>query len=107
MSPDTDVVTIVKRIATYLRQHPKASDMPQGIARWWLAPDDQATPAAVEAALQWMRDCGAVAAVPAADGRVHYRCRDDVDDLAARLDILTRDPHALLPARPPHASGSN
>jgi hypothetical protein len=27
-------------ICHYLRRHPRAADTPQGIQRWWLAPND-------------------------------------------------------------------
>ena len=54
------------------------------------------SPASVEAALCWMVDRGALAAVNAADGRVHYRCRHDRADVGQRLATLARDPLALV-----------
>ena len=97
MSEEPEAVTIVKRLSIYLRKNPQASDTPEGIACWWVEPGTAATPGAVEAALAWMVTCGVVTVVRAADGRVHYRCRRDLDDLEVRLDALSRDPYSLLP----------
>lgn len=109
MSAAPEVVTIVKRLSTYLKKFPQASDTPEGIACWWVEPGVQARLAAVEAALNWMVNCGVLAATSAADGRVHYRCRHDIDDLEVRLDALSRDPYLMLPASqasPPQARWS-
>lgn len=100
MSAESEVVTIVKRLSTYLRQNPKAGDTLEGIECWWIGRAIHPTAGAVEAALDWMERCGAVVAVRTADGRVHYRCRRDIDDLDMRLQALELDPYALLPASP-------
>lgn len=97
MSAEPEIVTIVKRLSHYLRKNPQASDTPEGIACWWIEPGVAATPGAVEDALAWMVNCDAVTSVRAADGRVHYRCRRDIDDLDVRLAALARDPYSLLP----------
>jgi hypothetical protein len=98
MSGEPEVVTLVKRLSNHLLQHRRASDTAEGIASWWIASIPPPNPDALDAALQWMVDCGVLAAVGAADGRVHYRCRRDIDDLELRLDALARDPHSLLAA---------
>lgn len=96
MSDEPDVASVVKRLAAYLAGHPRASDTAEGIAAWWLPPPPPVTPEEVAAALSWLVDCGVLAALPAADGRVRYGCRADRPDLALRLGALARDPHALL-----------
>ena len=97
MSADPEFASIVMRLSAYLAMHPQASDTVEGISAWWLAPLRPSSPAAVESALRWMIDRGAVAAISAADGRVHYRCRRDIDDLEIRLHALSLDPHSLPP----------
>jgi hypothetical protein len=57
------------------------------------------SPVEVETALAWLVACGAVAATTAADGRVHDRCRRDIDDLEFRLHSLALDPYSLPPAQ--------
>ena len=99
MSADPEVATIVMRLSAYLVEHPQASDTVEGISAWWLPPLRPSSPGAIEAALKWMVDCGAVAAVTAAAGRVHYRCRHDIDDLEVRLRALSLGPHSLPPER--------
>lgn len=97
MSAELEIVTIVKRLSHYLRKNPQASDTPEGIACWWVEPGVATTPGAIEDALAWMVNCGALASVRAADGRVHYRRCLDSDDLDVRLAALARDPYSLLP----------
>lgn len=96
MSGEPEVVTLVKRLSHHLLLNRRASDTAEGIASWWLASTPPPHPRALEAALHWMVDCGVLVAVNAADGRIHYRCRHDIDDLELRLDALARDPHSLL-----------
>ncbi len=98
MSEEPEVVSLVKRLSSHLLQHRRASDTAEGIASWWIASSPPPSPGALDAALRWMVDCGVLVALGAADGRVHYRCRQDVDDLELRLDALARDPHSLFAA---------
>ena len=96
MNPE--VMTIVKHLSRYLRNHPDACDTSEGIARWWIDADLPPAPAAtVEAALGWMSSCGVVESLHAADGRTRYRRASEADNLDAKLDALADDPQALMP----------
>jgi hypothetical protein len=92
MPVEPEIATIVQQLSRYLRGHPQASDTAEGIARWWGAGHGRASPAAVEAALDWMVTIGVVEVVDAADGRVRYRRRTDVADIDDRLDAIVLDP---------------
>jgi hypothetical protein len=81
-------LSIVQAVARYLRDHPQASDTSEGIAQWWLAPALQPSLAEVEAALQWLEAHGVVESLHAADGRVRWRARTQVDALRERLDAI-------------------
>ncbi len=96
MSDESEFAYLVKRLCAHLRQHRRASDTAQGIASWWIGSDRPPSPVALGAALDWLVDCGVLVAFRAADGRTHYRCPQDIDDLELRLDALSRDPHSLL-----------
>lgn len=94
-----DVLTIAQQLARYLRHHPDGCDTAEGIARWWLAPDEAAAPVAViEAALEWMTACQLMEALHAADGRIRYRLASDAADIHGKLQAMVRDPHSVLPS---------
>ena len=96
MNPD--VMTIVQHLSRYFRNHPDACDTSEGIARWWVAADQQPVPVGVvETALGWMSACGVVEALHAVDGRIRYVRRSDADDLDARLDAMAEDPQKIMP----------
>ena len=105
MPAEPEVITTVQQLSRYLRDHPLASDTSDGIAQWWVEARGGASQAVVEAALDWMVGCGIVEAMHAADGRVRYRRRNDIDDIDARLDAMVRDPHAVFP--PPGPSSTD
>ncbi len=93
-----DVLTIAQQLARYLRDHPDGCDTAEGIARWWIDPDETAVPVAVtEAALQWMTACQLLETLHAADGRIRFRLASDDADLHAKLAAMARDPHSVLP----------
>jgi hypothetical protein len=75
MAIDRTAAGLVHSLTVYLRNHPRASDSPEGIARWWLALDDQ--PEALQRALDWMAGRGWIERSIAADGRVRWRRSGD------------------------------
>ncbi|MBK6850925.1 MAG: hypothetical protein IPG93_04730 [Burkholderiales bacterium] len=105
MTPD--VQAIVQQLSIYLRKHPDACDTSEGIAHWWITgvSSSSVPVAVVETALRWMRACGVVEAIHAADGRIRYRRADvapgatpyGTADIDARLDALASNPQAVLP----------
>jgi hypothetical protein len=36
--PEDEVERVAEMIVSYLRDHPRAADTPEGIQRWWIAP---------------------------------------------------------------------
>jgi hypothetical protein len=93
MNSGTDVPAAARDLARYLREHPNASDMADGIRRWWFSESDAVTENELDEALNWMQQQGLIEAELAADGRLRYRriCSDQ------QLDLLLQPP-----ARPGH-----
>jgi hypothetical protein len=75
MNPPDEVLTVMRALCRYLSDNPQACDTPAGIARWWLRGEH--APVLVEAALQQLHGEGRLERLPAADGRVRYRWRDE------------------------------
>ena len=78
MDSADDVPAAARALASYLRVHPNASDMAEGIRRWWLPEPELVTEDELDEALNWMQLQGLIEAVVAADGRVRFRriCSD-------------------------------
>lgn len=70
---DDDVQAVVRMLSRYLRDHPLASDTPDGIASWWLRLDWHMHESTVVAALAWLADAKLIEGVEGPDGRVRYR----------------------------------
>jgi hypothetical protein len=84
MDSGTDVPAAARDLARYLRDHPNASDMADGIRRWWFTEPDVVTEDELDEALNWMQLQGLIEGTLAADGRLRYRrvCSD------AQLDLV-------------------
>lgn len=84
MNSGTHVPAAARDLARYLREHPNASDMADGIRRWWFSEPDVVTKDELDEALNWMQLHGLIERTLAADGRLRYRrvCSD------AQLDLL-------------------
>jgi alkylhydroperoxidase/carboxymuconolactone decarboxylase family protein YurZ len=52
---DADLVAIATEILRYLHAHPAAKDSIEGIRRWWLGRDRNATQARVERAIEYLK----------------------------------------------------
>jgi len=70
---DDDVQAVVRMLSRYWRDHPLASDTPDGIASWWLRLDWHTHESTVVAALAWLSDAALIEGVEGPDGRVRYR----------------------------------
>jgi hypothetical protein len=109
MYEEPQLMTVVRCLAQYLRDHPMACDCQEGIARWWLSQDVPVP--VVQAALALMQRCGVVQESRAADGRIRFRRfgGDSVGgsaaeiELTARLNALALDPMSVLRAIDPNA----
>jgi len=99
MSSDTVNPALVRALARYLREHPMASDTPQGIARWWLESDAAVREVALLQALEWMEKRNLVERVAAPDGRVRFR-RHGIGDTEPWQERL----HQALDTLPDRAS---
>lgn len=84
MDSGTDVPAAARDLARYLREHPNASDMADGIRRWWFTEPEVVTEDELDEALSWMQLQGLIEGTLAADGRLRY-CRVCSD---AQLDLL-------------------
>lgn len=62
----------LERIASYLREHPNASDSAEGVARWWVHAPIAQWPQ-VRRALDLMVGDGLLECYAATDGRKRYR----------------------------------
>lgn len=87
MDSGTDVPAAARELARYLRMHPNACDMADGIRRWWFTEPDVVTEDELDEALNWMQLQGLIEEVRAADGRIRFRriCSD------TQLDLLLSD----------------
>ena len=104
MPEDPELMSVVTRLCTYLRAHPRSADTADGAARWWLRGGPAAPGEKVHAALRWLEALGVVQASRAADGRVRFRLQTGVPDMDARLASLAARPCGDgLP--PPRAGG--
>lgn len=97
MPEDPELMSVVTRLCTYLRAHPRSADTAEGAARWWLRADPAAPGAKVHAALCWLEALGVVETLRAADGRVRFRLCPGVPDMDARLAALAIDPRGAMP----------
>lgn len=104
MSEDEhEVRALVRMLSRYLRDHPLASDTPDGISSWWLQLDWYVYESAIGAALAWLVRAKLVEGVRGPDGRVRYRSvrtDDAVAALAALADGRT-DPFPQNGGAPP------
>ena len=66
---------LVRTLARYMRDNPRACDSADGIRRWWIAEGYAVTADELEKALAWMKQRGLIDKVVAADGRVRFRRR--------------------------------
>jgi len=88
MNSGTDVPEAACSLARYLRDKPNASDMADGIRRWWLPDPDAVTEDELCEALTWMQQHGLIEGTKAADGRVRFRRIGD----DALFDALLQSP---------------
>jgi hypothetical protein len=79
MEPNPSEWRLVTELSTYWCEHPLACDTADGIRRWWLADGLDVPGDVVAAALAWMVAWNLVVASTAADGRIRFRRRVDVD----------------------------
>ncbi|MFB9240328.1 hypothetical protein IV454_24115 [Massilia antarctica] len=79
MEPTSSEWRLVTKLSTYWYEHPLACDTAEGIRRWWLADGPDVPNDVVAAALAWMVTWNLVAASTAADGRIRFRRRVDLD----------------------------
>lgn len=91
MRTDEVISALVRALAGYLRANPHASDTCEGARDWWLGTQSEATWQQVQEALDTLVDLGVVVRVPAADGKVRYRCQDASAATLERLAELARD----------------
>lgn len=73
----------VSSLADYLRANPLACDTAEGIRRWWFGTEHEVAMNELQDALEWMKRCGAIEEIVAADGRRRYRRLGDDAQLAA------------------------
>lgn len=77
----------MRRLSSYLRDNPLASDTAEGISSWWLRMNWVVDENAICAALAWLVGAGLVEEVRSPDGRVRYR-RVQTDDALLALGAL-------------------
>jgi Fe2+ or Zn2+ uptake regulation protein len=87
MRLDEDISKLVRALARYLHDNPRASDTCEGALDWWLGRQGGATWQQVQDALDTLVNFGVVVRVAAADGKVRYRCASD--DAATRVRLAT------------------
>ena len=80
-----DLYALIRTLARYLRDNPRASDSAEGIRRWWLADGSAVTEEELDKALNWMTQHKLIVETVAADGRIRFR-RLATD---AQLDAVT------------------
>ena len=100
---DDEVKALVQMLSRYLRDHPLASDTPDGISAWWLRLNWYVYESAICSALAWLVCAGLIEGVTGPDGRVRYR-RVDSNDALAALGALANgegDWPGALGLRPP------
>jgi len=88
MAADLQLMTVVRRLSLYLREHPQACDTSDGIGLWWFGPDIMCDSIILDEALDWLQAQGLIVPVPAFDGRVRYRRADVGREGDARLDAV-------------------
>ncbi len=97
MDDAPDPHTLVRILASYLRNNPMARDSAEGIHRWWFSEGIAVRADELDKALRWMKHNGLIEETVAADGRVRYgRCCSD-----ARLDALSRADNGTAAADAP------
>jgi alkylhydroperoxidase/carboxymuconolactone decarboxylase family protein YurZ len=72
---DADLVAIATEILRYLHAHPAAKDSIEGISRWWLGRDRNATQARVERAVEYLKQHQLVTEHAVAAGSTIYSLR--------------------------------
>jgi hypothetical protein len=85
MYEEPDVRAVVRALALYLRDNPRACDTAEGIRRWWLVPDVERTHDTVLLALDWMERHDLIEMTTAADGRQRFSRRASGERLEAWL----------------------
>jgi hypothetical protein len=90
MRANEDISELVTALAGYLHANPLASDTCEGALDWWLGRQGGATAQQVQEAFDVLVNLGVVARVPAADGKVRYRCSNTDAATLARLAELAR-----------------
>lgn len=67
------IIVIADVIERYITEHPRAADTPDGIRRWWVAPQRYGESLAdVQSALGYLVERGRLARITVADGTVIY-----------------------------------
>jgi hypothetical protein len=79
---------VMRHLARYFHDHPLASDTPEGMRRWWFAPDLSVSESEIMSALGRLKALGIAEERIAADGRVRYRRVHGPAADAALCDVL-------------------
>jgi hypothetical protein len=67
------ILVIANIIESYVMEHPRAADTPQGICSWWVARQRYADSLEdVQQALQYLVECRRLSRIALADGTVIY-----------------------------------
>lgn len=96
MEPTPSEWRLVTKLSKYWVEHPFACDTCEGLRRWWLPDGLDASPDVLATALAWMVTQNLAAASTAADGRIRFRRRADVD-LTKLRRLASMDPDASEP----------
>ena len=91
MDDDPLVMVVIRAVAGYLRDNPRACDTAEGIRRWWLPPGLECTTDTVLTALEWMKRHALIDMTTAADGRQRFSRSRSGEPLEALLRELDGD----------------